>query len=96
MNSAKGVTWFVSDLCKWHSYCLSGLIHNTIIHRMDPTNYETLQLKGESTRQYCFRLLHFAIKYRINKASNYRFVADQIVKQDLIIQFTHFVPPPVH
>jgi hypothetical protein len=62
---------------------------------MESTNYKALQKKGESAYEYRHRLLQFAIEYRIKKGSNYRLVADQIVAQNMVRQFTLFTPPPI-
>jgi hypothetical protein len=53
-------------------------------------NYQYLQKSAESLMQYHNRLLYFAIERRIDRSSNFRYVADQIVRLGLASQFNAY------
>ncbi|GAB3947990.1 hypothetical protein GCM10028805_21280 [Spirosoma harenae] len=62
---------------------------------MEINNYKLLNFKEESTSLYNKRLEAFAISNRLPRPSNFAYVADQIVKQELINRFKYFVPPTI-
>ncbi|GAB3972290.1 hypothetical protein GCM10028806_24130 [Spirosoma terrae] len=55
-------------------------------------SYHLLKPKEESIRIFNQRLLLFAIAYRIERASHSIYVADQIIKRELVEQFMAFQP----
>lgn len=59
---------------------------------MDIHAYQRLNFRGESSFTYRRRLEAFAIVNRFARASNYIYVADQIVSLGLISEFREFSP----
>ncbi|GAB4050819.1 hypothetical protein [Spirosoma litoris] len=59
---------------------------------MDIHAYHRLNFRGESSFTYRQRLQAFAIVNRFQRASNYIYVADQIVTLGLISEFKQFSP----
>lgn len=60
---------------------------------MSTTHYDHLNAKGEPASQFRKRLQAFAILHRFDRASNYQYVASQIVRLDMITEFNAFVVP---